>query len=183
MKVAFRELEDAAIPVAPLPYLEHVERKNPRQFLVISVSHDPFACIAEFCFDVPVIGNLTVFVQGLPQYHPLPAAKLHKRISAERHLLRTELVQGDLVPADGHEHIPAAGADGGHLFQVSGNAGVDIEIQKDRLSSPGKGVLGTVKDQLLGALIYLLFRKALQERRIHDVDIGHAQGAGVICLH
>ena len=66
-----------------------------------------------------------------------------------------EVLRDLFVVAVGLAGVLAAGADGRDVSHVAGHAGVDVEVQEQRLAAAGEGALGAGEDQVLGLLPHL----------------------------
>ena len=79
--------------------------------------------------------------------------------------------------------VLAARADGGNALHVLGHAGVNVEIEKERLPAAREGALRAREDHVLGFLAHLLGCHVFEVGRVEHVYIAHPERTGVVGLH
>ena len=188
VEIALREFEDVPVGVAGLPDVEQGAGQFAGLFLEVAVGQDAFAAGGEILFDFGVVG---LPVLGIGHFAQDAAAGA---VGLGREQFHHAVAVGVLFGADGFleahhfavgaaQHVAAVLSDGGDGLEVARHAGVDVEVEEDRLAAARERVLGAAEDEALGDLANFLGALAAQIGRKHDVDVGQAEGAGVVGLH
>ncbi len=188
MEIAFGEFKHAAIAIALTPDLQQ-SRREPAGFRdIVAIRHQMLAAGLQVSLRFCCIVHAILRGMHFPQNQAFRAVGLnhiqvHQFVAGRVRISAQHFLQGHDLAVSPPQHVLAAWADGRHLSQIFGHAGVDVEVQEQGLAAARERVLRTVENQFLRNLEHLLVGQTDQVRRIEDVDIGNPQRAGVVRLH